>query len=162
MVKKIIIISVFFLFLPLILTAETIFIYTISEGSDATLKSFVPHLEDGVMDELFNAGNIVFNASSVKPVKQRGLDTYKEPEDLLTAKSGGASFLLEIAMHYTLENGKEIPQTADYRLFKVSSGKILNIGKIRIEKDTAGKKKSSEKKLEDMGRTMVQKVLRFL
>jgi len=160
MVKKII--SVLFLFLPLLLSAETIFIYTISEGSDATLKSSVPYLEDGVMDELFNAGHIVFNASSTKPVKQRGLDTYKEPEDLLTAKSGGASFLLEIAMHYTLEKGKEIPQTADYRLFKVSSGKILKIGKVRIEKDTGVEKKSGEKKLEDMGRTMVHKVLRFL
>ncbi len=161
MVKKIIISGVI-LFLPLLLSAETIFIYTVSEGSDATLKSSVPYLEDGVMDELFNAGHIVFNASSTKPVKQRGLDTYKEPEDLLTAKAGGASFLLEIAMHYTLENGKEIPQNADYRLFKVSSGKILNIGKVRIEKDTGGEKKSGEKKLEDMGRTMVHKVLRFL
>ncbi len=141
---------------------ETIFVYTVSEGTDKTLKDTVPYLEDGVMGTLFDAGHIVFNASTTKSVKKKGLPSYKEPEDFLTAKSGGASFLLEIAMHYLKKDKKEVPEFADYRLFNVISGKLLTDGKIRMEKDPPGKKKSKEEKLADMGRNMVQGLLGFL
>ena len=146
----------------MVLTAETIFIYTVSEGSDTTLKSSVPYLEDGVLDALFDAGHIVFNASSTKPVKQKGLDSYKEPEDFLTAKAGGASFLLEIDMHYLVSDEKEIPQSADYRLYNVISGTLLQKGRMQIEKSTGDLKKSNEEKLTDMGQSMVQNLLGFL
>ncbi len=161
MKKKLI--TVLMLVIPVcIIYAETIFVYTVSEGTDKTLKTSVPYLEDGVLDVLFDAGHIVFNASSIKPVEKKGLDSYKEPEDFLTAKSGGASFLLEIAMHYTLKDDKEVPRSAEYHLYNVISGRLLTDGKVLIEKDAGGKKKSNEEKLTDMGRAMVNGILGYL
>lgn len=150
----------FVLFLPDVLFSETIFIYTVSEGTEDTLKTSVPYLEDGIFKTLFDAGHIVFNDSSVNPVRERGLETYKEPEDFITAKSGGASFLMEIQVHYRIEKEKEIPVYADYRLFNVISGKLLSNGTSRI---AAGDETiTSEKRLEDMGMRMAENILSFL
>ncbi len=160
--KKKLLYGLFLLFSGFLLYGETIFIYTVSEGTEATLKNSVPYLEDGVMEVLFDAGHIVFNASSTTPVIKKGLSSYKEPADFLTAKSGGASFLLEIAMHYSVADKKEIPEYADYRLYNVISGKLLKDGKIHIGKEGKNKKKSGEEKLTDMGRNMAHDVLGFL
>ncbi len=160
--KNKLLLGILLLIPALFMYGETIFVYTVSKGTEKTLKNAVPYLEDGVLSVLFDAGHIVFNASSTESVKKRGLPSYKEPEDFLTAKSGGASYLLEIAMHYMEKDKKEVPEFADYRLFNVISGKLLTDGKIRIEKDPPGEKKSDEEKLTDMGRNMVQGLLGFL
>ena len=142
------------------LFSETVFLYTVSEGTEATLKTSVPYLEDGIFETLFNAGHIVFNDSSTKPVAERGLETHKEPEDFLTAKAGGASFLIEIYLHYRVEDDKEVPIYADYRLFNVISGKLLADGTARVV--SSGDDESEEKKLEATGIKMVQNILSFL
>ena len=142
------------------LFSETVFLYTVSEGTEDTLKTSVPYLEDGIFETLFDAGHIVFNDSSVRPVAERGLDTYKEPEDFLTAKAGGASFLMEIYLYYRVEDDKEIPTYADYRLFNVISGKLLAKGTTLIV--SAGEDESEEEKLEATGIKMVKDILSFL
>ncbi len=152
---------ILFVFCSVTLSAETIFIYTVSEGTDSTLKESVPYLEDGILDELFEAGHIIFNASSTRAVTEKGLDSYKEPEDFLIAKSGGASFLMEIALHYRIEDEKEVPVSADYRLFNVISGKLLKNGTRRMVQDD-GEEKTSEERLTDMGRSIVFDLLSFL
>ncbi len=147
--------------IPSFVSAETVFIYTVSEGTESTLKDSVPYLEDGIMETMFDAGHIVFNDSSTKPVRKKGLDTYKEPEDFLTAKKGGATFLMEISVHYRIEEDKEIPVSADYRLFNVISGKLLKDGTSVFENDSDDTK-PYEKKLEDMGKRMAGSILGFI
>ncbi len=142
------------------ISAKTIFIYTVSEGTEKTLKTSVPYMEDGIFKTLFDAGHIVFNDSSIKPVVKRGLDNYKEPEDFLTAKAGGASILIEIHLYYRVEDEKEIPEYADYRLFNVISGKLLTDGVSRIV--SSGEQETEEEKLENMGKRMIQNILDFL
>lgn len=149
---------IFFAAAPLF--SETVFLYTVSEGTEDTLKSSVPYLEDGIFETLFDAGHIVFNDSSTRPVAERGLETYKEPEDILTAKAGGASFLMEIYLHYRVEDDKEIPTYADYRLFNVVSGKLLADGTTRVV--SSGEDESEEEKLEATGIKMVKNILSFL
>jgi len=142
------------------LSAKTIFIYTVSEGTEETLKTSVPYMEDGIFKTLFDAGHIAFNDSSIKPVAKRGLENYKEPEDFLTAKAGGASLLIEIHLHYRVEDEKEIPEYAEYRLFNVISGNLLTGGISRIVSN--GEQETEEEKLENMGKRMVLNILDFL
>lgn len=91
-------------------------------------------LEDGVMNEFFDRGHIIFNAG----IKME--DEFPEPPyqadrlPMRVAKAGGASYLLEVVIYYSFAEGedKEIDLSpafsAEYTFSQVSSSRIIYSG----------------------------------
>ncbi|RLD32415.1 MAG: hypothetical protein DRI73_07090, partial [Bacteroidetes bacterium] len=89
---------VFIFCLPFLLFAETVLLYTISEASVVDIEQYNDFIESAVMNEFFDAGHIVFNASVLGKVPDIGLDHFKEPASIQMAKAGGEAFLLEVSL----------------------------------------------------------------
>ena len=119
--------------LPFLLFAETVLLYTISEADVIDLEQYGDFIESAVMNEFFDAGHIVFNASVLGEVPDIGLDHFKEPASMQMAKAGGAAFLLEVSLVYSDIKGRNLPGCAKFRLIEVLSGDMVKEGSVNID-----------------------------
>ena len=120
--------------LPFLLSAETVLLYTISDADVVDEEQFGDLIESAVMNEFFDAGHIVFNASVIGNAPEVGLDHYKESASIQMAKAGGASFLLEVNLIYSDMKGYNLPGYAKFRLIDVYTGDMLEEGTVNIDK----------------------------
>jgi len=156
-----IILFLLILFIPLLLSAETVLLYTISQVDVVDEDQYGDLIESAVMNEFFNAGHIVFNVSVLGAVPEKGLEHFKEPASMQMAKAGGAAFLLEVSLVYSDMKGRNLPGSAKYRFIDVFSGIMIKEGSVNIDK-----KWIDEGALEDglaaMGSSMASYALTFL
>lgn len=149
------VVSLFLLILPIMAEAETVMVYvryiaTPVTDDEEAYKIVIP-LEDGIMNEFFDYGHIVFNAG-VERAPTLPFDG--ERESLRMAKSGGARFLLEVQVVCSpVENlaktpqpeGSEDPakkvldirhelQDITFQFSQVQNGEILKKGKMPPKK----------------------------
>jgi len=132
------IIIVFLLVLGIIgsVSAETVLLYVhntleTEEFFDLCLPVSMA-VEDGVMNEFFDNGHIIFNAG-IKMEHQ-----FPEPPGapdrlpLRIAKAGGASYLLEVEINYQPLNDEEPPESffTDYVFSHVVSSRVLYSGEM--------------------------------
>lgn len=160
MVKRLFLFVVI-LCLPFLLFAETILLYTITEASVDDLEQYAYFIESGVMNEFFDAGHIVFNASVSGFVPDVGLDHYKEPASMQMAKAGGASFLLKVKLVYSEVQGRNLPSYAGFQLIEVSSGDLLKDGSVSMDKKWI-EDGDFENGITAMGRSMASYAISFL
>ncbi len=132
MIKRFLLLILIFC-LPFLLFAETVLLYTISEADVVDEEQFGDLIESAVMNEFFDAGHIVFNASVVGAEPEIGLDHYKEPASMQLAKAGGAAFLLEVSLVYSEVKGRNFPGYAEFRLIEVFSGDMIKEGFVNID-----------------------------
>ena len=160
MIKKTLLLLLF-CFIPFLLSAETVLLYTISEADVVDEDQYSDFIESAVMNEFFDAGHIVFNASVLGEAPRKGLDHYKEPASMQMAKAGGAAFLLEVSLVYSDLKGKNLPGYAEFRFIEVLTGSLIKEGSVNIDK-----KWIDEGDLEDglaaMGASMASYALTFL
>jgi len=147
--------------IPFLLSAETVLLYTISEADVVDEEQYSDFIESAVMNEFFDAGHIVFNASVIGEDPERGLDHFKEPASMQMAKAGGAAFLLEVSLDYSELKGRNLPGHAEFRFIEVLTGSMIKEGSVNIDK-----KWIDEGDLEDgltaMGASMASYALNFL
>jgi hypothetical protein len=136
---------------PGLAEAETVMVYvrytaaTVTDEDEA-YKIVIP-LEDGIMNEFFDYGHIVFN-SGVE--KAPALPFAGERESLRMAKSGGAMFLLEVQVVCSpAEDPEKAPQSEGnenlkkagsidrhelkdifFQFSRVQNGKVIKKGKM--------------------------------
>lgn len=91
-------------------------------------------LEDGVMNEFFDRGHIIFNAG-IKPEQDFPETPFKADRlPVRIAKAGGAAYLLEVSINYSFEKaeGEKIDVkkgfSADYTFSQVTSFRVLQTG----------------------------------
>ena len=160
MLRKPVIILLFFI-APFLLSAETVLLYTMIGADIVDEQQFGDLIESAVMNEFFNAGHIVFNASIFGEQPKRGLDHYKEPASMQMAKAGGAAFLLEVNLIYSDLKGRNLPGYAEFCFIEVFTGAMLKEGSVNIDQ-----KWINEDDLEDglaaMGSSMASYALTFL
>jgi len=132
MIKRFLLLVLIFC-IPFLLSAETVLLYTISEADVVDIDQYDDFIESAVMNEFFDAGHIVFNASVVGEVPDIGLDHFKEPASMQMAKAGGAAFLLEVNLVYSDIKGRNFPGYAKFRLVEVSSGNVVKEGAVNID-----------------------------
>jgi hypothetical protein len=94
------------------------------KGDEKIRGYYMSALEDGIMEEFFLAGHIVFNNgtsfSGTAPRKIR---------DISSAKEGGASRLLLIDIHFQWSGGTgPVPEKVVYSFMSVSDQKSLTEG----------------------------------
>jgi len=116
-----------------LLSAETVLLYTISKADVVDIDQYDDFIESAVMNEFFDAGHIVFNASVLGEVPDIGLDHFKEPASIQMAKAGGAAFLLEVNLVYSDIKGRNFPGCAKFRLIEVLSGDMVKEGSVNID-----------------------------
>ena len=131
------------LFLVLVAAAavsETVMLY-VGNGveNEEQFEASLPismALEDGVMNEFFNNGHIIFNAGIKLEQDFPETPVKVERLPLRMAKAGGARYLLEVNINYAFERGEDeeigVKNTfsADYIFSQVSSSRILQRGGI--------------------------------
>lgn len=160
MIKKIFI-FVLISSIPFLLSAETVLLYTISGVDVVDEDQYCDFIESAVMNEFFDAGHIVFNASVIGEAPEKGLEHYKEPASMQMAKAGGAAFLLEVSLVYSELKGRNLPGYAEFRFIEVLTGTMIKEGTVNIDN-----KWIDEGDLEDdlsaMGASMAGYALTFL
>lgn len=160
MIKRLFLLVLIF-YIPFLLSAETVLLYTMSEADVVDEEQYSDFIESAVMNEFFNAGHIVFNAFVLGESPERGLEHFKEPASMQMAKAGGAAFLLEVSLVYSDLKGRTLPGYAKFRLIEVFTGAMIKEGSVNIDK-----KWVDEEGLEDglsaMGISMASYALTFL
>ncbi len=142
--RKMIVSFVLLLSLAAVVGAETVMVYVGNTAeSEDIFNLCLPissALEDGVMNEFFDEGHIIFNAGiRFKPETAMEQEFPRPPFDadrlpIRIAKAGGASYLLEIQIHYILHKGEEeayeLPEdfSADYVFSHITSSRVLQTG----------------------------------
>ena len=160
MIKRLFLVMLIFC-LPILLCAETLLLYIISDADVSDVEQYSDFIESAVMNEFFDAGHIVFNAAVSGVQAEVGLDHYKEPASIQMAKAGGAAFLLEVSLIYSDINGHNLPGVAKFRLIKVLSGDMVKEGSVNIEEKWIDNG-ALEDGLAAMGMSMASYALTFL
>lgn len=109
---------------------ETVMLY-IGDGDldEETFESYLPlarAVEEGVMNEFFDSGHIIFNngISADARFPEPPFDAERLPVRM--AKSGGARYLLEVKLTYTgAETDNPDITSAAYRFTNVLDGRLL-------------------------------------
>jgi hypothetical protein len=115
--------------------AETVMLFTReAEGAnyfELVGIDFAAAVEDGIMEVFFDEGHIIFNYGL--PGK-RGVETPfpSEPVPVRAAKSGGATFLIEIELSNPPEPGIA-PLVVTYRYSDVIRERLISSGVVRLE-----------------------------
>jgi len=100
-------------------------------------EEYTAHMEDGIMDLLFDSGFIVFNTDFGI------LDGSPLGDDVtITANAGGADFLLQVDLTYLqLEKGIR-PEQAEFSYRNLVSSRTMVKGRIRLDDLPSGEKNS--------------------
>jgi len=159
-----IILSFFLICMNGLLTAETVMIYTADQWSGPEERVgedyVVFSLEDGLLETFFDAGHIVFNDYAPPMERQDGTDRNRPA--LRLARSGGADYLVEIAVSYLPEGeGKaSLPESLDFRLSRVTDSRELASGNIGPSGDAAASGDDPREICRDLGRILGNRLLR--
>jgi len=132
--RKFAVIIAFLLFAAAAAGAETVLLYIgDGAGNGPVFRQCMPisaAIEDGVMNEYFENGHIIFNAGVKAAAGYPEPPGSTEPLPVRIAKAGGASYLLEVEMIYNLREGELQPSDfqAGYIFSNVHSSKVLQRG----------------------------------
>jgi hypothetical protein len=154
---------------PALLFAETVMVYVsskkeiVKDESKKAKQELVFSLEGGVMDEFFENGHIIFNAGKEdRSVGEFTLD--KDSFPLYMAKSGGASYLLNVSVRYWQTEEKE-PEwrvaSAEYKFVKVETAEVLRDGTVEAlyQREKNEEELSAEENSFNVGRAVAQDAL---
>lgn len=159
--KKLILIALL-AFLPGFLFAETIMLYTrmqpVETEKGKNIDRFIA-VEDGVEDQFYSSGHIIFDAgvprqaeAAAGPVNKSDAWAQK------VAISGGAGYLLLVNL--TFPDGSTpavVPDAVSYRFADLKTGKTLAEGTLQV---TLTKEQMADKKPYDLCFALGQKIAR--
>ncbi|TFG63279.1 MAG: hypothetical protein E4H36_06025 [Spirochaetales bacterium] len=149
------------------LPAETVMVSIQTEGDVplAENKALLPEafaIEDGIMNEFFDEGHIVFNAGILAPAPPE--PPFKaESAGMRLAKSGGASLLLEIIIRWASgpSDDQLTVESVYFRFIQVLSGNILADGALAADTISPEFKSAQEIGFE-MGKNLARLALSVL
>ena len=150
--------------LPGTLFAETVMLLTRVKPDQSKPHVAVEQsiaVEDGVEDQFFSSGHIIFDAGISDQVKAapnsvNGSDGWAEE----TAKSGGATFLLIVSLEYAAATRSAIlPSAATYRFMDLKTGSTLAEGNVDTK---APESELKTKKPYEIAFALGQKIAKFV
>ncbi|HUX20440.1 MAG TPA: hypothetical protein VMW69_04315 [Spirochaetia bacterium] len=121
--------------LPGALFAETVMLFTrmqpVESHKGANVDQFIA-VEDGVEDQFFNSGHIIFDAgvpemAALANSSAVQTDSWAEQ----TAKDGGANYLLIVNLGFPAEvKTASVPSAVSYRFMDLKTGSMLAEGSV--------------------------------
>lgn len=126
--NPIIVLCLLFLVLaPFVAGAQTVMVYV--SGSDHSDPYLLSAVEAGIMDSLFDAGIIVFNAGTYERVSDSDMQRHYWVRN--TARQGGATHAIEVEVDLTLRSGDQSTfDGASFRLVRVDPASVLGTGRV--------------------------------
>ncbi len=159
--------SVFFiLFFCLSLAAvpaDTVMLFSEVPTGSGNKQDSVIYVEDGIMEVFFGAGHIIFNGGFQEYDDQDSEDaaqeTFADTPPFRVAKSGGASYILQVQLKFTEDEEDLLPHKAQYSFFELDSEKKLADGVVLLSE--AGDREELEDKelIRRMGRQVGSQAL---
>jgi hypothetical protein len=134
--------------LPGALFAETVMLYArmqpVESHQAANVDQFIA-VEDGVEDQFYNSGHIIFDAGVPEtPTVAKASAVQTDGWAEQTAKSGGANYLLFVNLGFpTAATASSVPSTVSYRFMDLKTGSMLAEGSVdtrTAENDLKSKK----------------------
>jgi hypothetical protein len=118
------------------------------------------YMEDGIMGAFFDAGHIIFNEHDEGRAEDvRAEELFGDPQAFRIARSGGAGFLLKVVMEFNSDEEEPLPQSADYRMYRLGGDELLGKGTVYLRDAGDREKLSSEELLQNMGRNLARSAL---
>lgn len=119
--------------LPGLLFAETVMLFARVEppvgGKGVNVERFVA-VEDGVEDQFYNAGHIIFDPGVPRGGDRESVSHTNGWAEQI-AKSGGADFLLIVNLVFPdALKGGDLPRRASYEFMDLKSGSMLARGSV--------------------------------
>lgn len=119
--------------LPGLLFAETVMLFARVEpsvgGKGVNVERFVA-VENGVEDQFYNAGHIIFDTGAPHS-GGNGAVSHSNGWAEQVARSGGADFLLIVNLKFPEAlKGADLPSTASYEFVDLKSGSMLAEGSV--------------------------------
>lgn len=155
-----------FLFLCVLLAAapaDTVMLFSEVPSGQGNKQDSVIYVEDGIMEVFFGAGHIIFNGGFQEYNDQEKRDeaqmTFNDTASFREAKSGGASYVLEVQLRFTEDEDERLPRKAVYSFYELNSEKKLSDGEVLLSE--AGDREELEDKelIRRMGKQIGSKVL---
>lgn len=119
--------------LPGLLFAETVMLFARVEpsagGNSVNAERFVA-VEDGVEDQFYTAGHIIFDPGAPRSGDRASVshtDSWAEQ----VARAGGANFLLIVNLAFPeAQKADDLPSKASYEFLDLKSGSTLAVGSV--------------------------------
>lgn len=138
MMKKILLTLILAL-LPGLLFAETVMLFTRMQPNETkqgpNVDQFIA-VEDGVEDQFFTSGHIIFDAGvPANRQEQSGSGAQSDSWAEKTAKAGGANYLLIVNLGFpSATKPAAVPSTVSYRFMNLKTGGTLAEGNVDTKK----------------------------
>jgi len=145
------------------LPADTVMLFSEVPTGSGNKQDSVIYVEDGIMEVFFGAGHIIFNGGFQEYDDQEPEDgaqeTFADTPSFRVAKSGGASYILQVQLKFTEDEEELLPQKALYSFFELNSEKMLADGVVLLSE--AGDREELEDKelIRRMGRQVGSQAL---
>ncbi|MGC9311905.1 MAG: hypothetical protein ACP5IA_04360 [Sediminispirochaetaceae bacterium] len=143
--------------------AETVMIYSDKSLGFGDEQNAIRYIEDGIMEVFFDAGHIIFNGT------YQMISRAEEEENLFNdspvyriAKSGGASYVLNIRLRFTEDEEDLLPVSASYTFIDLTTERNLASGLVPIEKGKDWKEKEPHELVQSLGRRLGIEALKGL
>ena len=153
--------------LPLSISAETILLFTVDIGGDEDLiKSSIINssaIEEGIMDDFFEAGHIIFNAG-INENNPGNLPITADRLPVRLAKKSGASLLIEIDLKYPegQRSTETLPIVVEYRFLNILSDENILTGTFSPENDSVDSDATPDRLCFLTGRMIAKELLKIL
>jgi len=143
--------------------AETVMIYSDRSLGLGDEKSAIRYIEDGVMEVFFDAGHIIFNGT-YEMISEGGEEEklFNDSPVYRIAKSGGASYVLNIQLRFTEDENDLLPVSASYKFIDLETERNLASGLVPLEKGKDWKEKEPHELVQSLGRRLGLEVLKGL
>jgi len=134
--KKLILLVILVL-LPGFLFAETVMLYTRMQPAETekgkNIDQFIA-VEDGVEDQFYNSGHIIFDAGVPRAEDQSSVPINKSDSwAVQTAVSGGASYLLVVNLTFPSDTvAAVVPESISYRFADLKTGETVAAGTLPV------------------------------
>lgn len=129
-------------------SADTVMLFSEVPTGEGNKQESVIYVEDGIMEVFFGAGHIIFNGGFQEYDQEGENDeaeqTFDDVPAFRIAKSGGASYILQVRLQFTVDEEETLPEKAQYRFFELNSEKKLAGGVVLLSE--AGDREELEDK----------------
>lgn len=143
--------------------AETVMIYSDKSLGFGDEQNAIRYIEDGIMEVFFDAGHIIFNGTyQMIAGSEEEEDLFNDSPVYRIAKSGGASYVLNIQLRFTEDEEDLLPVSASYTFIDLSTEQNLASGLVPLEKGSDWKEKEPHELVQSLGRRLGIEALKGL
>ncbi len=160
--KTIFVCSILLINILMPVAAETVMIFSDKSLGLGDEQSAIRYVEDGIMEVFFDAGHIIFNGTYQMISEGEEDQLFNDSPVYRVAKSGGASYVLNIQLRFTEDEEDLLPVSASYTFIDLATEQSLASGLVPLEKGKDWKEREPHELVQSLGRRLGIEALKGL